>query len=110
MELIIATRVFYGCATQSPIIGYEVRMENPDIDSVRHRHNHDDDVSDMRRSLGYTGPRPVAVPEPRMVPHINDDELLTDIKYVLDQMEGEYVGPEFARVLRRLRTTVGPSA
>lgn len=103
-------RVFYGYECQPPIVN-EVPML-PDTDRPRRKHNMDDDARDMQRRFGTPGipvpytavPRPIAILDEELA---RGEEFLTDVRVLLDYMDGEYVGPELARTLHRLRSTVG---
>lgn len=84
----VAGRIIYGFESQPPIIGHEVFMEHPA--RVRRHYDHDK-PEDMRQ-----------LPAQHMTPQAAID----DVRYVLDYMDGEYVGPQLAVVLRRLRAMV----
>jgi hypothetical protein len=85
--------IFFGFVNQPPIIS-EVSM-NDALTSDSHR----------RRRLAHV-PFPVAT----LTPATEPDEIIADIRTLLDYMDGEYVGPEITRTLRRLRGVVGSGA
>lgn len=82
------TRVFYGYECDSPIVSEVYTMAPERV----YRHG---EFPDRRRRI-----------DPATFPPA-PPTLKEDLRYLLDYMETEYVGPEVGRVLRRLRSTVG---